>query len=89
MSEIIWCLSFSDWLISHNIMLSRSYTNKENKDRLIDIEQHDTYVVREGGVVWCGGKRTQGHGQQCGDCGWGGAIREIDGNGKNTIKIIK
>ena len=33
------------------------------------------------------GKRTHGHGQQCGDC-WGvGGIREVNGNGKNTIKI--
>ena len=32
------------------------------------------------------GKRTHGHGQQCGDC-WGeGSKRGIDGNGKNTIK---
>ena len=33
------------------------------------------------------GKRTQGHGQQCGDC-WGeDGIRGLNGNGKNTIKI--
>ena len=33
------------------------------------------------------GKRTHGHGQQCGDC-WGqGGIRGLNGNGKNTIKI--
>ena len=34
------------------------------------------------------GKRTHGHGQQCGDCwGWGG-IRGLNGNGgKSTIKI--
>ena len=33
------------------------------------------------------GKRTHGHGQQCGDC-WGeGSIMELNSNGKNTIKI--
>ena len=32
-------------------------------------------------------KRTHGHGQQCGDC-WGeGGMRELNDNGKNTIKI--
>ena len=32
MSEIIWYLSFSDWLISHSIMLSRSiYVAVKNK----------------------------------------------------------
>ena len=34
------------------------------------------------------GERTHGHGQQWGDC-WGeGDIRGLNGNGKNTIKII-
>ena len=34
------------------------------------------------------GKRTHGHGQQCGDGrGWG-SRRGIHDNGKNTIKII-
>ena len=32
------------------------------------------------------GKRTHGHGQQCGDCG-GRGISRLNGNGKNTIKI--
>ena len=33
------------------------------------------------------GKRTHGHGQQCGDC-WGlGGIRGLKGIVKNTIKI--
>ena len=33
------------------------------------------------------GKRTHGHGQQCGDC-WGERnIRGLNGSGKNTIKI--
>ena len=32
-------------------------------------------------------KMTHGHGQLCGDC-WGeGGIRELNGNGKNTIKV--
>ena len=32
------------------------------------------------------GKRTHGHGHQCGDC-WGeGGIRGLNGSGKNTIK---
>ena len=45
-----------------------------------------------GGGLRCGeieqeGKRTHGHGQQCGDC-WGeGVIRELNDNGKNTMKI--
>ena len=34
------------------------------------------------------GKRTHGHGQQCGDC-WGQeGISGLNGNGKNTIKYI-
>ena len=35
------------------------------------------------------GTRTQGHGQQCGDCCGGEkvGIRGLNGNGKNTIKI--
>ena len=33
------------------------------------------------------GKRTHGHGQQCGDCLHVGGLRGINGNGKNTIKI--
>ena len=33
------------------------------------------------------GKRTLGHGQQCGDC-WGEAgIRGLNGDGKNTIEF--
>ena len=33
------------------------------------------------------GKRTHGHGQQCGDCLGGGGVRGLNGNGKNTVKI--
>ena len=33
------------------------------------------------------GKRTHGHGQQCGDC-WGEwGLRGLNDNGKNTIKL--
>ena len=40
-----------------------------------------------GGGIEQKGKRTHGHGQQCGDC-WGlGGIRGLKGNVKNTIKI--
>ena len=36
---------------------------------------------------WSKGKKIHGHGQQCGDC-WGErSIRELNSNGKNTIKI--
>ena len=38
------------------------------------------------------GKRTQGHGQQCGDCRQGGGERGVRGlksNRKNTMKILK
>ena len=33
------------------------------------------------------GKKTHGHGQQCGDCRGQGCVRGLNGNGKNTIKI--
>ena len=41
-----------------------------------------------GGGIKQKGKRTHGHGQQCGDC-WGvvEGIRALIGDGKNTIKI--
>ena len=42
-----------------------------------------------GGGIEQKGKRTHGHGQQCGDC-WGEeGIRGLKGNGKNTLKIFK
>ena len=42
------------------------------------------------GRLWGGGteqkgKRTHGHGQQCGDCRREESIRGLNGNGKNTI----
>ena len=33
------------------------------------------------------GKKTHGHGQQCGKCRGDGDIKGLNGNGKNTIKI--
>ena len=43
-------------------------------------------MLGDGGIEQKG-KRTHGHGQQCGDC-WGrGHIRGLKGNGKNPIKI--
>ena len=33
------------------------------------------------------GKRTHGHGYQCGHCRGEGGIRGLNGDGKNTIKI--
>ena len=60
-----------------------NWTNKQNRDRLIDGEQAES----SGGVVRVWGdqakkeKRTHEHGQQCGDCR-GGQIRGIHGNGK-------
>ena len=43
---------------------------EENGDRLIDGEQDNSYEEEgRGGGVEQKGKRTHGHGQQCGDCG--------------------
>ena len=42
---------------------------------------------RGGGRIEQKGKRTHGHGQQCGDCWGGGGIKGLNSNGKNTIKI--
>ena len=40
------------------------------QDRLIDGEQDNSYEEEgRGGGVEQKGKRTHGHGQQCGDCG--------------------
>ena len=60
-----------------------NWINKENGDRLIDGEQ----VTASGGGRRGGssgieqkGKRTHGHGQQCGDY-WGeGGIRRLNGD---------
>ena len=42
--------------------------------------------VLGGGGTEQKGRRTYGHGQQCGDCSGEGCIRGLKGNGKNTIK---
>ena len=44
--------------------------------------------LRAGGIEQKG-KRIHGHGQQCDDCNGEEAIRELNGNGKNTIKSKK
>ena len=43
----------------------------------------------EGGGTEQKGKKTYGHGQQCGDCRGMRGIRGLNCNGKNTIKIKK
>ena len=40
-----------------------------------------------GGGIEQKGKRTHGHGQQCGDCWRKEGIKGLNGNGENTIKI--
>ena len=40
-----------------------------------------------GGGIEQKGKRTHGHGKQCGDCQHEGGIRGLNGNGKNAINI--
>ena len=48
------------------------------------------WVGRRGGEgIEQKGKRTHGHGQQCGDCWAEGGIRGLNGNRKNTTKIKK
>ena len=42
-----------------------------------------------GGGIEQKGKRTHGHGQQCGDCWKERGIRRLNGNGKNTVKVLK
>ena len=64
------------------------WTNKENRDRLIDRGQIDSYggEVRGGGVQQKG-KRTHGHRQLCGDCSGGeGSVRGLNGNAKKYNK---
>ena len=61
----------------------------QNRDRLIDSKQNDIYGEGLGGEgIRQKGKRTHGHGQQCGDCG-GVCIREINGNGEKYSKKVK
>ena len=40
-----------------------------------------------GGGIEQQGKRTHGHGQQCGDW-WGGEIKGLNGNEKIKIRIL-
>ena len=42
-------------------------------------------MLRGGGTEQKG-KRTHGHGRQCGDCRGKWGTRGLNGNGKNTIK---
>lgn len=37
-------------------------------------------------IFYQNGKRTHVHGQQHGDCGWGGSIRRLKDNGKKENK---
>ena len=62
-----------------------NWNNNQNIDRLIDGEQMTATWSGQmnGWKYW--GKRT--HGQQCDDCWREGGIRELNGSGKNTIKI--
>ena len=49
--------------------------NKQNRDRLTDGEQDDSqWGGVRGGAIEQKGKRTHGHGQQCGDCWEEGSI---------------
>ena len=63
--------------------------NKENGDRLLDGEQMTASGVGRlvGGGIEQKGKRTHGHGQQCGDCWAEGGVRGLNGNKKYTMKI--
>ena len=49
---------------------STNWTNKQNRDRLMDREQDDSYWGEEigGERMEQKGKRTHGHGQPCGHC---------------------
>ena len=56
----------------------------QNRDRFIE----SRLTALGAGCLWGGGigqkgKRTRGHGQQCGDCRGEGSIRGLSGNGKN------
>ena len=63
--------------------------NKQNIKRLIESRMTATGLrERGGGGTEQKGKRTHGHGQQCGGCSGGGVIVGINGNRKNIIKIF-
>ena len=63
-----------------------NWTNKQNRDRLIDGEQMTAKGVVRGGGIEQRGKRTHGHGHSVVIMG-GGGIRGPNDNGKNTINI--
>ena len=64
-------------------------SNKQNRDRLIDGKQDASEWERiEGRGIEHKGKRTHGHRQQCGNCLGEEGVRELNGNGKNIIKVI-
>ena len=68
---------------THMWNLMNKCTNKENGDRLIDGEQGDSWGGRlGGGGTEQKGRRTHGHGHQCGDSCGEGDIRGLNGNGK-------
>ena len=61
--------------------------NQQAKQRQTHRWRVGTHLVGgkwEGGGIEQKGKRTHGHGQQCGDYR-GQGIKELHGNGKNTI----
>ena len=52
-----------------------------------DTEMESRMTAKGVGRLWGGGteqkgKRTHGHGQQCGDCRGEGGVRGLKGNGK-------
>ena len=55
----------------------------QNRERLIDGGQTDNVGVEVGGGgIEQKGKRTQGHGKQCGDWGGEGSIKGKNDHGK-------
>ena len=73
------------WMDLENTMLSEISQWEEDKYHMIFLIWYLSSLG--GGGIEQKGKRTHGHGQQCGDCG-AGVIWGLNGN-KNTIKIIK
>ena len=59
-----------------------NWTNKQKRDSYMESRWQLVRGVYRGGETEQKGKKTHGHGQQCGDC-WGEeGRREINGNGK-------
>ena len=71
-----------------------SYVESNEQTELTGKTETDSQIESRwqlGGRVGAGrieqkGKRTHGHGQQCGDCGGLGGIRGLNGNRKKKIK---